>query len=1796
MNKKLTLILALGSMTTMLACADETTSDKSCIADATQCSESGIPQKCVDGEWVDQAACTGTQKCNKGVCSEPGSSGTCFEGAKQCSPQGMPQACSNGTWVDQAACPGDKKCQDGNCIIIPPQTCATGAKQCKDLQTPQTCDPNTNKWVDQDACGSSEKCLKGSCVDKDTAECQGKAKKCDNNGVPVTCENQMWVTGDACGDGMKCLNGDCVDESTPECKIDRKKCSESGVPMICENNAWVTLDPCGSSEKCVKGECKDNSSQKDYCDGVTCDNESTCINGVCVLDAFIVMGVGKECTNDSFGEYCDNDGNAVLCVRDPETRRWVKYVSPCSNGCIVSTIQNDTGDAYYAACIDDEINEMSPLCDAPGDKIYYCVNDQYGSYTSNYICAEGINGDIPLVANNMAYYGQYSDCGKGIVCDASMEVCANEAEADCKADTCKAKTGNSYQGNACIPLKNSDKSRCGCSGNADCNNGYTCNTKENRCVSSGSSSNPSEFTLTFPKSNTCDSFKEVNDLTKCTQDSGNKYHYTLNFNAGFVAEIVASSIANGYGGIKEPTDTMAYGIDFASVPTASNIQVEWKLGSTKLDQNQLKITDSTSKTQSYTATAQDVDKTDTFEMSGDASEFSVQHAGGPNVISIKRVTIKTSGGNAPSEDCTPADCMKSSEYQGNACVDGFGGKMCGCDSNSDCKAGYRCNEIVGLCAQSSTNACDPDNCAKAGAEEYAGNACIDDGVGGKMCGCGKDAECNTGYTCKANSCVKVQDSSSCKDADCAAATSGKYIGEKCVKDGNDQISCGCTSNSECKDGYRCVVAYMYCTKDESNTCDAGKCAAMNSYSYYGNACIDNGYGGKMCGCTKDSECKDGYKCDTTYKVCELENNCTNAACKAVPDDSYKGNVCINGYGDQKECGCNSNSDCKSGYRCNTTMNWCVKESSSTCDASKCEAMSGDDYYGNACVDNGTGGKMCGCTKKSQCKDGYTCNTSASACEIPCTNTKCKAMTGDDYTGNVCVDGYNSNKMCGCNSDSDCKSGYHCNATMLMCVEDGYVCSPSECAATTGDLYFGDACVDDGFGEKMCGCMKNADCKSGYTCNTKTDTCEKPKCTNTNCKAMTGDDYVGNICVDGYDGDQTCGCKADSDCKSGYHCNATMMMCVENGYVCSPSECAATTGDMYFGNACVDDGFGEKMCGCTKSSDCKSGYTCNTNTDTCEKPKCTNAKCNAMTGDDYAGNVCVYGYDEEMVCGCNSGTDCKSGYRCNTAMLICVKDSSTTCTTSACSAMTGDSYYGNACVDNGIGGKMCGCTKNSDCKSGYTCNTNAYSCEAEPTCTNAQCKAMTGNAYAGNVCVNGYDGDKTCGCNSNSDCKSGYRCNITMMICLEDGGDSCTTSACSAMTGDSYYGNACVDNGMGGKMCGCTKNTECKSGYICNTSTKTCAIKCTATKCKAMTGDDYAGNVCVEGYYGEQQCGCTSNSDCKSGYRCNATMMTCLKDEASCNATECKAATGIYYFGNACIDDGFGDKMCGCTSLSECNTGYKCDFDEYTCVKTTCEINSDCSYGYICDNHSCIKNTCSKASDCAAGYICSNNICIKEGACSSDSDCISGYFCDHGTCTEQGDAPGCKSDSECVAGYVCDNGTCVKASESNPVKITFTNGATCEKIMAKSTGISKCECTDTTDTCSTNKYKKLAITFDNGIVMDITSSTQLYSAKYVSLKKGGPQIVISNMKKLSTVDFTMSLGVSGQSKVSSNPLLITDGNNNQQQIFGDSNAAVDTKLSRQYKLTGSAQKITMAHDPNSANDNPIAIHDIQITAP
>jgi hypothetical protein len=93
---------------------------------------------------------------------------------------------------------------------------------------------------------------------------------------------------------------------------------------------------------------------------------------------------------------------------------------------------------------------------------------------------------------------------------------------------------------------------------------------------------------------------------------------------------------------------------------------------------------------------------------------------------------------------------------------------------------------------------------------------------------------------------------------------------------------------------------------------------------------------------------------------------------------------------------------------------------------------------------------------------------------------------------------------------------------------------------------------------------------------------------------------------------------------------------------------------------------------------------------------------------------------------------------------------------------------------------------------------------------------------------------------------------------------------------------------------------------------------------------------------------------------------------------------------------------GCTSNSQCSSGYICQNGQ--CVpqptQSGCTSNSECPTGYICVNGICVspQNTgCTSNSQCSNGYICVNGQCIQETACSSTVPCPSGFACSNGVC-------------------------------------------------------------------------------------------------------------------------------------------------------------------------------------------------------
>jgi hypothetical protein len=104
--------------------------------------------------------------------------------------------------------------------------------------------------------------------------------------------------------------------------------------------------------------------------------------------------------------------------------------------------------------------------------------------------------------------------------------------------------------------------------------------------------------------------------------------------------------------------------------------------------------------------------------------------------------------------------------------------------------------------------------------------------------------------------------------------------------------------------------------------------------------------------------------------------------------------------------------------------------------------------------------------------------------------------------------------------------------------------------------------------------------------------------------------------------------------------------------------------------------------------------------------------------------------------------------------------------------------------------------------------------------------------------------------------------------------------------------------------------------------------------------------------------CVSSNDCTQiGYECRSDRITYFKWGMSCVDHVCQCCEtcgniiGTCSSGRVCTYDGSCggitsiDVFChGCTSYTECNTGYNCVSG--TC-KTTCQINSDCAPTWCC---------------------------------------------------------------------------------------------------------------------------------------------------------------------------------------------------------------------------------------------------------
>jgi hypothetical protein len=192
---------------------------------------------------------------------------------------------------------------------------------------------------------------------------------------------------------------------------------------------------------------------------------------------------------------------------------------------------------------------------------------------------------------------------------------------------------------------------------------------------------------------------------------------------------------------------------------------------------------------------------------------------------------------------------------------------------------------VNLCS------CDQDSSCK----EKGKNTCRAEG-----CVCTTDAGCADGETCLLGVCLACAD-----NAGCAAKDDGDPATPnptKCFGGGAPGAYCGCTKDSECKDGTFCDVESGTCSECRTNADCTGDLPV----------CVGAGGAGAFCGCGKNADCAG----DPGGAICDVESgSCTGCLTDADCTAQKLGSVCAEG-----SCTCSAGTECAAAKSA-PALNW-----------------------------------------------------------------------------------------------------------------------------------------------------------------------------------------------------------------------------------------------------------------------------------------------------------------------------------------------------------------------------------------------------------------------------------------------------------------------------------------------------------------------------------------------------------------------------------------------------------------------------------------------------------------------------------------------------------------------------------------------------------------------------------------------------------------------------------------------------------------------------------------------------------
>ncbi|MBI2394594.1 MAG: hypothetical protein HYV09_33805, partial [Deltaproteobacteria bacterium] len=917
-----------------------------------------------------------------------------------------------------------------------------------------------------------------------------------------------------------------------------------------------------------------------------------------------------------------------------------------------------------------------------------------------------------------------------------------------------------------------------------------------------------------------------------------------------------------------------------------------------------------------------------------------------------------------------------------------------CTAASECASGHCANGWC--CNQACTGGCDvcnatPGTCTSL-AKGATGASCggyLCDGASGECPKtCAVDADCAPTFFCAAGGVCQAR----------------RAQGGSCnVGSGGDCMTAGCRECSgtlTCKDGYccsggcagscqTCAATPGTCTTVTSAD-DPDTCSGASTCSSSGACLARNGQGctaGTQCG---SGFCADGVCCNSACAggcdVC----NATAGTCTIVAQGSAGASPACGAFvcnGSLAACptGCGNDADCSAGYYCNAAGTCVARKSNGAtcntaagvdCKTAGCRTCASNSCIDGYCCDTACGGSCDACNGAalgwpsavngtcaiapvsyagSPSCGAYACSGASAGCATGCTSdAQCGAGSYCDAAG-ACV--AQKTQGAACNLATDCKSG-SCRACATGNCVDGYCCNTAcggqcqacdvsgalgTCVTVTGAVHGArPACSGTGACAASCNGTDATACRyAGSSVACGTASCASGVATNVGtCNGAGVCNQSTTPCGAYACGTAACrtSCTADSDCaSSSYYCAGSACVAKKaNGDACTGNN-ACTSGNCVSGiccdTACGTSGYSCAITGSLGRCSKVNGQTCTTAAE-CGSGRCVDGVCcdSTCTGQCQACNVAgslgtcsnVIGAPASGRSACGgtgAGTTC--GARCNgTSATACAYPTGTTSCSSA-SCTSGAESTAGTCNGGGVcsfttkacGAYVCGatscksvCTGDTDCASGFYCNVGTCTAKA----------AMGASCTGASSCASGNCVDGVC-CGSSS-CGAGQRCNVpgALGTCSKPNGTACTVSTDCA-SGFCVDG-VCCDTGCGSQCAACDV-----TGKVGTCSAVTGAPRGSRPACAGTGAGDTCGPVCN----GTDMAAChypTASTSCGDNACTNTGGTYIERHQSSCNGA------------GACSDV---PKTCG---------GFVCGAT--SCV-TSCTTNAECTTGNYCKSGACI---------------------------------------------------------------------------------------------------------------------------------------------------------------------------------------------------------------------------------------------------